>query len=84
MKKQDWVKLLELEVSILKSKSSEDAQDKMIDAFYEQETQRLQLFGSKEDVGHKEEMRGLFDHFQGNFAYENNSHFSKMALFEGL
>jgi len=82
MIKSEWVKLLENEVALLKTKSFEAAQDKMIEFFYDQETERMNCFNTGEDVGYKEEMQNLFSRYQGNYAYEHNVHFTTMALFE--
>ncbi len=82
MNKAEWTKLLESQIELLRKKAVEIGQDRMIDLFYREEKERLDLFNSSEDVGNKHEMAEVFNIFQGCYLYENNASFSKMAMFE--
>ncbi|MCP3674193.1 MAG: hypothetical protein GY829_06945 [Gammaproteobacteria bacterium] len=82
MNKAEWTKLLESQIELLRKKAVEIGQDRMIDLFYSEEKERLDLFNNSEDVGHKHELEELFNIFQGYYLYENNVSFSKMAMFE--
>ena len=82
MNKLEWEQLLAGTVEELKAKTWEDAQDKMLDAFLEDELNRLELFDDSDNVGFKENMKELFNSFQGHYSYENNSNFTKLAFFE--
>lgn len=82
MKKQEWKEVLETQIEKLKESAVEQGQEAMINAFYEQELERVNLFNEDETVGHKEQMIELFDSFQGHYKYENNAYFSPMAMFE--
>jgi hypothetical protein len=80
MIKSQWTKLLEQQIELLKKDTVEQAQEEMVDAFYTDESARLELFSNNERVGYKEELSELFDRFQGNYKYEKQIHFSTMAM----
>jgi len=82
MNKQQWIDTLESEVEELQNKSIEVAQDKMIKLFQAREMERMDCFNHDEDVGSKYEMENLFNRYQGNYAYETNSNFTTMEIFE--
>ncbi|MBL4590770.1 MAG: hypothetical protein JKY96_02300 [Phycisphaerales bacterium] len=81
MNKMEWVESLYVEIERLKSDSWERQQEDMIDAFCDQEMQRMLCFDDNELVGYKEELPELFNRYQSHYAYEKQIHFTHMGIF---
>lgn len=73
MNKQEWKKELNKMVAEAESRSSETAQSKMLKSFKKDELKRLELFNETENVGYKENLIELAEHYQGSWSYEHNA-----------
>ena len=74
MKKQQYLEALQSLITKARKESYQANQDAMIDAFEQQESERVDLFNNDEEVGYLEELQDSAQRFQGNWSYENNCH----------
>jgi hypothetical protein len=80
MIKSEWLDMLDTQIEKLRNDAVELGQNAMLDNFYEQENERLDFFNRTEDVGHPEEMKQLFNDFQGYYKYVFNTHFTSLSM----
>jgi hypothetical protein len=80
MIKSEWLDMLDTQIEKLRNDAVELGQNAMLDNFYEQENQRVDLFNRTEDIGHPGEMKQLFNDFQGYYKYVFNTHFTSLSM----
>ena len=79
MNKSEYIKRLIIAMNDLRDQAVEIGQDRMLDQYYYQELDRLELFDAKETF-FKEVVIGEFNHFQGYYRYENNVQFTSLEM----